>query len=115
MPNSLHKSRHSNKAIKQGINTMPDIARVGWLLKSCPKCGGDLYYDMEIDSEYMHCLQCAYQGDVFDVIKRVRQHILGYGKCMSHFVEFGRKDKSRLSRRRPKSHKGSSTEQPNLL
>ena len=42
---------------------MPSIIRVRWLLKSCPKCGGDLYYDMERDGEYMQCLQCGYESD----------------------------------------------------
>jgi hypothetical protein len=51
------------KEYKQRINAMPNISGLGWLLKSCPKCSGDLYYDVELDREYIHCLQCGYEGD----------------------------------------------------
>jgi len=44
-------------------NKLPSISRRGWLLRGCPKCSGDLYYNIESEGEYMHCLQCGYEGD----------------------------------------------------
>ncbi len=34
---------------------------VVWKLKSCPRCGGDLFVDREADSWYMQCLQCSHR------------------------------------------------------
>jgi len=31
-----------------------------WRMRSCPKCGGDLYLDVEGDVWFDHCLQCGY-------------------------------------------------------
>ncbi len=33
---------------------------VVWKLKSCPKCGGDLYIDRDLDSWFSQCLQCSH-------------------------------------------------------
>lgn len=33
---------------------------VVWKLKSCPRCGGDLYIDRDIDSWFAQCLQCSH-------------------------------------------------------
>ncbi len=33
---------------------------VTWNLKSCPRCGGDIFRDTALDSWYEHCLQCGY-------------------------------------------------------
>ncbi len=30
-----------------------------WKLKSCPRCGGDLYIDRDPDGWFSHCLQCS--------------------------------------------------------
>jgi ribosomal protein S27AE len=33
-----------------------------WKAKSCPKCGGDIFLDVdEYNSAINHCLQCGYQ------------------------------------------------------
>jgi len=34
---------------------------VTWRLKSCPRCGGDISIDRELDGWYEQCLQCGYQ------------------------------------------------------
>ncbi len=35
---------------------------VAWLLRACPKCGGDLFYSPQIDgSMSRECLQCGYE------------------------------------------------------
>jgi len=46
-----------------GRSKVPRIIRGRWLLRGCPKCRGDLYYDVEPEGEYMHCLQCGYDSD----------------------------------------------------
>ena len=33
---------------------------VMWRIKSCPKCGGDIFLDSEDDILFDHCLQCSY-------------------------------------------------------
>ncbi len=33
---------------------------VAWKLKSCPRCGGDLYIDRDINSWFSQCLQCSH-------------------------------------------------------
>jgi len=33
---------------------------VRWKFKSCPRCGGDLFIDREVDGLYEQCLQCGY-------------------------------------------------------
>lgn len=34
-----------------------------FLLKSCPRCGGDLFIDRDIYGHYISCLQCGYMLD----------------------------------------------------
>ena len=36
---------------------------VMWKIKNCPRCGGDMYTDIELDGWYEHCLQCGYVHD----------------------------------------------------
>jgi ribosomal protein S27AE len=33
---------------------------VMWKAKSCPKCGGDIFLDVDGDIWFDHCLQCGY-------------------------------------------------------
>ena len=33
---------------------------VMWRIRSCPKCGGDIYVDVDGDVLLDHCLQCSY-------------------------------------------------------
>jgi len=33
---------------------------VMWRIKSCPKCGGDIFTDIDGDVLFDHCLQCSY-------------------------------------------------------
>ena len=37
---------------------------VRWKLKSCPRCGGDMLIDMDLDRWYEQCLQCSYRTDL---------------------------------------------------
>ncbi len=31
-----------------------------WKAKSCPKCGGDIFLDIDESNWFDHCLQCGY-------------------------------------------------------
>ena len=33
---------------------------VDWKLKGCPRCGGDLFIDSDIEGWFEQCLQCAH-------------------------------------------------------
>jgi hypothetical protein len=69
---------------------MPGTLSAGWLLKSCPKCGGDMYYNVELDGAYIECLQCAYESDALGEIQRADpRRILGYRKFPSQLVSSG--------------------------
>ncbi len=38
-----------------------------WRLKSCPRCGGDLYIENDVDRNwYEQCLQCSHRRKVED-------------------------------------------------
>ena len=40
---------------------------VDWKLKSCPRCGGDLFIDRDYNGWYQQCLQCGYMGELKDI------------------------------------------------
>lgn len=33
---------------------------VAWKLRGCPRCGGDLFINSDMNREYEQCLQCSY-------------------------------------------------------
>jgi ribosomal protein S27AE len=33
-----------------------------WKIRSCPKCGGDVFLDIDEETWFEHCLQCGYTG-----------------------------------------------------
>ena len=35
-----------------------------WRLKSCPKCGGSLFFDRDMDGWYEQCINCSYRNDL---------------------------------------------------
>lgn len=37
---------------------------VMWRLKGCPKCGGDVFIDHDMNGWYEQCLQCGYLHDL---------------------------------------------------
>ena len=43
---------------------------VRWRLKSCPRCGGDLLIDRDLDNWYEQCLQCSFRKE----LKPVREY-----------------------------------------
>ncbi len=42
---------------------------VRWRIKSCPRCGGDLFMDRDMDSWYEQCLQCSYRVELQPVAR----------------------------------------------
>ncbi|MFA5628840.1 MAG: hypothetical protein WC958_01040 [Dehalococcoidales bacterium] len=41
---------------------------VMWKAKKCPKCGGDMYIDIDEDMWFDHCLQCGYMQNLTQVL-----------------------------------------------
>ncbi|MCK5577732.1 MAG: hypothetical protein KAI14_05385 [Dehalococcoidales bacterium] len=37
-----------------------------WKIKKCPKCGGDIFLDIDGQTWFDHCLQCGYVGKKSD-------------------------------------------------
>jgi ribosomal protein S27AE len=35
-----------------------------WRLKGCPRCGGDVFIDKDLDNWYEQCLQCSYRVEL---------------------------------------------------
>lgn len=35
-----------------------------WRLKSCSRCGGDMFIDRDLDNWYEQCLQCSYRVEL---------------------------------------------------
>ncbi len=40
-----------------------------WRFRGCPKCGGDLFVDYDINGWYEECLQCGYLHDLRTVLE----------------------------------------------
>ena len=55
--------------IKSGLKGM----MVMWRLKSCPRCGGDIYLDSDQYGWYEHCLQCGYMGELRSIVEQRKQ------------------------------------------
>jgi len=37
---------------------------VVWKLKSCPRCGGDVFVDQDFDTWFEQCLQCSHRREL---------------------------------------------------
>lgn len=37
---------------------------VNWKPKSCPRCGGDMFIDSDMDVWYEQCLQCSHRFEL---------------------------------------------------
>lgn len=42
---------------------------VHWKLKACPRCGGDIYIDRDLESWYEQCLQCSHWRELSDSLQ----------------------------------------------
>ena len=43
------------------------INMLHWKLKSCTRCGGDLFIDRDMDGWFEQCLQCSYRRELKDL------------------------------------------------
>ena len=55
VPVSIHVQSHSLSEWKPKL-----------YLKSCPRCHGDLYQDMDAYGRYLRCIQCGFSCDLPD-------------------------------------------------
>ncbi len=46
-----------------------------WKLKSCPRCGGDMFIDRDIYGWYEKCLQCSCQHDLKELAEFKKQEV----------------------------------------
>lgn len=46
---------------------------VAWKLKSCPRCGGDIFIARGVDGWYEQCLQCSYLRELKDMVETHQQ------------------------------------------
>ena len=46
-----------------------------WKLKSCTRCGGDLFIDKDIDGWFEQCLQCSYRKELKELGEFERQTV----------------------------------------
>ena len=42
-----------------------------WVLKSCPRCGGDLFIDRDSEGWFEQCLQCSYRRELIELKNRL--------------------------------------------
>ena len=56
---------------------------VMWKVKGCPRCGGDLFIDRDLDSWYEQCLQCAYQHELRNIVEFKEQPAQKEGESAS--------------------------------
>lgn len=50
-----------------------------WKFKSCPRCGGDLFIERDLNGWYEQCLQCSYKRELKDLSK-FSKHMVQKGK-----------------------------------
>jgi hypothetical protein len=48
---------------------------VHWKLKACPRCGGDIFIDRDLESWFEQCLQCSHWRELPDVAPVVEQPV----------------------------------------
>jgi DNA-directed RNA polymerase subunit M/transcription elongation factor TFIIS len=58
---------------------------VRWNLKSCPRCGSDMYIEKDFETIYKKCLMCSYQIELARV--PVKQPV-GVGSFVDDEDEF---------------------------
>jgi len=46
---------------------MIDMER--WKLKACPRCGGDMFLNKDLDGWYEECLQCSYSEELKSLVR----------------------------------------------
>ena len=50
------------------METKGEVANMlNWVLKSCPRCGGDIFIDRDLDGWFEQCLQCSYRKELIQM------------------------------------------------
>jgi len=47
------------------------IIMLSWKLKSCSRCGGDLFIERDTDGWFVQCLQCSHRRELIEYKKRL--------------------------------------------
>ena len=42
---------------------------VMWRLKMCPRCGGDMFLNKDLDDWYEECLQCSHSEELKNLVE----------------------------------------------
>ena len=50
-----------------------------WKIKGCPRCGGDLFIEKDLNGWHEQCLQCSYNHELRDLPK-LGKHASSKGK-----------------------------------
>lgn len=50
-----------------------------WKVKSCPRCGGDMFVERDFDFWYEQCLQCSYRVELRN-LDRLKEPITTGGR-----------------------------------
>ncbi len=54
-----------------------------WKLKSCPRCGGDMFIERDLDFWYEQCLQCSYSIELAP-LSRFKDHQEAARESVAH-------------------------------
>jgi DNA-directed RNA polymerase subunit M/transcription elongation factor TFIIS len=46
-----------------------------WIVKSCPRCRGNLFLDEDVGASFEKCLQCGYEKEVQHRTNRVENQL----------------------------------------
>ena len=57
-----------------------------WKTKGCPRCGGDMFLDRDLDFWYEQCLQCSYRVEL-KLMNRVKKPVLAGGSSSKKHPE----------------------------
>ncbi|MFC1991386.1 hypothetical protein ACFLVC_01430 [Chloroflexota bacterium] len=50
-----------------------------WKVKGCPRCGGDMFLDRDLDSWHEQCLQCSYRVELKN-LGRIKESVSTRGR-----------------------------------
>jgi len=48
---------------------------IRWKLKECPRCGGDVFIDKDLETWYEQCLQCSHRRELKQLFDFKRQAV----------------------------------------
>lgn len=79
---------------------------VTWKIKSCPRCGGDMFLDTDRNAYFDHCLQCGYLEEKRIIREQEHRHDAGVVTVSGGMTSDGiRYEAERVKPGRPKGSK----------